>query len=297
MSNKNIVIQDQEIWSKIKDLEHTKYLISTYGNVKNTETNYVLEPNYKSGYPTVLITHQNISKTYKVHKLVGKTFLDNYDDKMVINHIDGDKTNPKLSNLECITQSENVKHAYETGLYNPINSSVINNCESYDENNNIEYDETTFKEIPGYPNYNATYDGKIYNNKICKFMVLQKTHEGYFRISIRDGDGKQNKFLVHRLVAITFIPNPLNKPQVNHKDNDKTNNCVDNLEWITNQENRNQALRQYRTTTIVPKNYSLNDFRQVEKNIVKAKIEINILKKDLLKDNDEVAQIIKQIKI
>lgn len=78
----NITKEDQESWSKIKDLEYTKYLISTYGNIKNTETGYILEKNYKSGYPTVLITHEGISKTYKVHRLVGKTFLPNYDDKL-----------------------------------------------------------------------------------------------------------------------------------------------------------------------------------------------------------------------
>lgn len=100
--SKQITIKDKEgkeIWSKIKNLTHTKYLISTYGNIKNTKTGYILEKNYKSGYPTVLITHRGISKTYKVHKLVAKTFLDNYDDKLVVNHIDGNKTNTRLSKL------------------------------------------------------------------------------------------------------------------------------------------------------------------------------------------------------
>lgn len=65
-------------------------------------------------------------------------------------------------------------------------------------------------------------------------MVLSpfKTKNGYMKINIlRKG------FYVHRLVAESFIPNPDNKPQVNHKNCDKTDNRADNLEWATNSEN------------------------------------------------------------
>ena len=63
---------------------------------------------------------------------------------------------------------------------------------------------------------------------------------GYRRVNLWFDGNRQ--FLTHRLVAITYIPNPENKPQVNHKDGNKLNNNVDNLEWCTNQENRDHAV-------------------------------------------------------
>lgn len=64
---------------------------------------------------------------------------------------------------------------------------------------------------------------------------------GYLRLGLRDSDGVRKFHTVHRLVAMAFIPNPDNKPQINHKDSNKQNNHVDNLEWCTNSENHKHA--------------------------------------------------------
>lgn len=63
---------------------------------------------------------------------------------------------------------------------------------------------------------------------------------GYLLVDLRK-DGKRYLKCVHRLVAETFIPNPENKPQVNHKDGNKLNNTVNNLEWVTCSENQQHA--------------------------------------------------------
>lgn len=74
--------------------------------------------------------------------------------------------------------------------------------------------------------------GKIVKGEICK--------NGYKRIHVSDG-GIQYRCLVHRLVAEAFIPNPENLPCVNHKDGNKLNNSVDNLEWCSYSQNNKHA--------------------------------------------------------
>ena len=93
--------------------------------------------------------------------------------------------------------------------------------------------------IPKYKkaDYTITKNGEVYNNVTGKKLKPQTNGKGYLRIKI------ENKLeFVHRLVAEKYIPNPENKPQVNHKDGNKLNNCVDNLEWVTNLENRQHAI-------------------------------------------------------
>lgn len=85
--------------------------------------------------------------------------------------------------------------------------------------------------------YEVTKNGKIINKHTGREIKQQKNGKGYYRVGI----GKKLVF-VHRLVAEKYVPNPYGLPQVNHKDGDKTNNSADNLEWVTNQKNRDHAI-------------------------------------------------------
>ena len=83
---------------------------------------------------------------------------------------------------------------------------------------------------------------RVYEEKMLKQSLSKK---GYRIISLYSDSGLKNH-IVHRLVAQAFIPNPLKLPQVNHKDENKLNNVVENLEWCTAQYNNNYGTRNYR---------------------------------------------------
>lgn len=90
--------------------------------------------------------------------------------------------------------------------------------------------------IPFHIGYFASEDGGIYNRKGHR---LHPNRLGkYYAVSLPVGEGKFKPFTIHRLVAITFIPNPFEYPQVNHKDGNTANNAVKNLEWCTASQNQ-----------------------------------------------------------
>lgn len=92
------------------------------------------------------------------------------------------------------------------------------------------------KEIHTTENYLVDTDGEIYNAKTLKKKAQFVDKNGYKTVDIYVNN-KCTRYRVHRFVAIAFIDNPYNKPCVNHKDGNKQNNKVDNLEWVTYSEN------------------------------------------------------------
>lgn len=94
---------------------YPKYEVSNYGNVRNKHTGTVRKQTDRGGYKKLRIDNKDIA----IHRLVADAFFDGDHTNLQVNHIDGDKSNNNLGNLEWVTPSENVKHAFATNLKQP----------------------------------------------------------------------------------------------------------------------------------------------------------------------------------
>ena len=107
--------------------------------------------------------------------------------------------------------------------------------------------EEIWKEIDGYPNYMVSSKGRVKSlerydklGRLVKEKILKQGADGGgYKILMLYNDGKHKNFHSHRLVAQAFLDNPYNLPEVNHKDENKQNNCVENLEYCDKKYNNN----------------------------------------------------------
>ena len=109
--------------------------------------------------------------------------------------------------------------------------------------------------------YDIPVNGKILGQRPIK--------KGYLRVALSKGYKQMSYLQVHRLVAVAFIPNPDNLPQVNHIDEDKTNNRVDNLEWCNNKYNsdhgtRNERISKANSKSVIQMDLQGNDLRRFD---------------------------------
>lgn len=157
-----------EIWEYVYlKGNKTKYMVSIMGRVKNSKTNKILQPAIDGGYLKVGLYHKGKMYTRKVHRLVSEAFIDNIDPyvKNEVNHIDGNKTNNNIDNLEWVSRKENIRHAFKIGLNHG------------------------FK---GIKNYFAVHDEEIIH-RICSLL-----EEGY-RIKEISKKTKVNKHTIHKI--------------------------------------------------------------------------------------------------
>lgn len=327
----------EEIWKDIKGYEGY-YKVSNLGRVKSLDRvieykngiEYSLKGSLRrvscsgAGYQNIGLSRDSLMKNFLVHRLVAVAFLNNPDNLPVVNHIDGDKTNNKVCNLEWASHSDNMRHAVDTGLRE---TSSVQNEDTKNKMSNVTVKEKVENILSVFPNMsnkdiaeivdstpkyvyrvrrmiNMTKDelADYYRNKnkhrkksktkigkevesregeswrdisgyegsyqvsnhgrvksVSRTIEVSRNRVSHIRVyseslmspSIRNTyhnvnlskDGQVDNFSIHRLVAKTFIPNTENKPYVNHIDGDTHNNHVSNLEWVTQSENINHAIK------------------------------------------------------
>jgi hypothetical protein len=281
---------EEELWKPIESFEN--YEVSTLGRIKNTTTDRMLKVNNKGGYLCISLVNSFGKRSFKVHRLVALAFIPNPENKTDVNHMDKNKHNNNISNLEWNTRAENNIHSkltviITTNKNKPIYRIDKNSSEILEKYNSIELaaewifslglTKTTHNGrnaignvILGLSNTAYGFKWELENtsqsleNEIWKQVIIEnenvinndkqyfvsnlgrfknssgiimdnyKVNEnGYIRVFIYN-----KTYALHRLIALTFLENSENKEQVNHIDGNKLNNCVSNLEWVTNQENQ-----------------------------------------------------------
>lgn len=139
-----------------------------------------------------------------------------------------------------------------------------------------------WKIVQGFENYLVSTLGnvKTINGRFKKIIYDNKNSYGYVELW-KNNKGK--KFRIHRLVAETFIPNYDNKEQVNHIDGNKTNNCVDNLEWVTPKENVTHAIN----NNLIILKYGINNvsakLKEEDVKFIRENAKVNVSVKELAK--------------
>ena len=225
---KRVSLEGEE-WRDVVGFEGL-YKVSSFGRVAslakyvNNRFKYVYkEPRlllpHDNGESTqsVLLSKEGVDRKYHIPKLVASTFIPNPNCCKAVRMIDGDNKNCRVSNLEWIVLKDRRKK-YDT-------SSL---------------DGEIWKDIPGYEElYKISSFGRIissYSKRILSPAISGHKGKGYYAITLVK-NGIKKRFHIHKLVALSFIPNPDNFPCIDHINTDRYDNRVENLKWCSFSQN------------------------------------------------------------
>lgn len=214
---------DNELWD---------YYVYDDGRIYSLKSKKFLSPDTSTGYARVLLCHNGIHKRFNVHKLVGLFFIPNPENLPIINHKDNNILNNHVDNLEWISYSDNVKSE---------------NCIKHEKIYASPFTDDELKT----EEWKSFRDGRYFisnlgrlknsdNNKILSGHINPVTV--YIRDNLFFRDGSKQTIPRHHIVWEAFHPNE-EIEVLNHKDGDKTNNRLSNLENISRSENLSHAYK------------------------------------------------------
>jgi hypothetical protein len=233
-----------EKWKTIPSFE--KYEASTLGRIRNIKTKSILSSSTDmGGYLAMNLYDINGNKiNLKVHRIIAETFIPNPEAKLTVNHENKKRTDNRVCNLTWATHQEQIKHmkTFEP----PIKKNKIADIPLDDLLNEI------WKPVSGFDRYFISNMGRLkyykykrntlkYNKDDKMIITTGVIQSGYLTSTISNGKDNKETFRIHRLVAREFLTNPDMLPFVNHKDGSKTNNKLDNLEYISPSDNTKHA--------------------------------------------------------